>query len=94
MSSATLQAQYGEFDSWLSGCVEKAAEALRTDGDPSEISRQLEEQKVWGDADCSMYMYIHVCACMDVFLYQYCHVLYISFSGHSYTYVYTYVPTV
>ena len=26
--------------------MEKAAEALRVDGDPSEISKQLEEQKV------------------------------------------------
>ena len=73
--------------------MEKAAEALRTDGDPSEISRQLEEQKVWSDADCSMYMYIHVCACMDVFLYQYCHVLYISFRViATRTYIRTYLP--
>ena len=35
-----------EFDSWLSGCVKKAAEALKVDGDTSEISRQLQEQQV------------------------------------------------
>ena len=41
-----LKAGFGEFDSWLSECVEKAAEALRVDGDPAEITRQLEEQQV------------------------------------------------
>ncbi|CAI8055157.1 Microtubule-actin cross-linking factor 1, isoforms 1/2/3/5 [Geodia barretti] len=39
------QEGYGEFDTWLSGCVEKAAEALKVDGDPSEINRQLNEQQ-------------------------------------------------
>lgn len=49
----TVQGQYSEFDTWLSGCVEKAAESLKVDGDPSEITKQLKEQKV-----SFSYMYI------------------------------------
>lgn len=41
-----MQGQYSEFDAWLSGCVEKAAESLKVDGDPSEITKQLKQQKV------------------------------------------------
>ena len=50
----TCQEGYGEFDGWLSGCVERAAEPLRVDGDPSEILKQLKEQQV-----CIVLFYIH-----------------------------------
>ena len=40
------QALHDAFDSWLCGCEAKAALPLKTEGDPLEIRRQLEEMKV------------------------------------------------
>ena len=72
-----LKAGFGEFDSWLSECVEKAAEALRVDGDPAEITRQLEEQQVHTYSFLLFYNILH--KPWRMYMYMYVHTTYISY---------------
>ena len=71
--SFTEQGQYSEFNTWLSGCVEKAAESLKVDGDPSEITKQLKEQRV-------SFTCMYICI-IEIHL---LHTRYISFQQHIY----------
>jgi len=40
------QGLHDSFDSWLGGCEAKLAQPVKTQGNPMDISKQLEELKV------------------------------------------------